>query len=121
MTGKVITCITCPLGCAILVRGEGDRIDHIEGNRCKRGEDYAKNEYRHPVRILTTTVKVENAQSSCPLAPVRSDKPIPKELLLQCMAEIQALSVAAPVAQYDVLIADILGTGANILATAAVQ
>ena len=115
MDERVITCITCPVGCDITVRGGDNRITAMEGNQCKRGEEYARAEFFHPARILTTSVKVEGA--SAPLVPVRSDKPIPKKLLFACMEEIKAVTVTAPVSRYDVIIADILGTGANICAT----
>jgi len=119
MTGKIITCITCPIGCAITVRGEGADIAHMEGSQCKRGEEYARNEFVHPVRILTTSVKVTGA--GCPLIPVRSDKPVPQELLMQCMDIIKTKAVRAPVGRYDVIIPNILGTGANIIATGEIK
>jgi CxxC motif-containing protein len=87
----------------------------MEGNECDRGKEYARNEYFHPKRILTTVVKVSGAD--VPLVPVRSDKPLPKELLLQCMDLLKAITLEAPVSRYDVIIKDILGTGANIRAT----
>ena len=119
MTEKIITCITCPIGCNIVVRGEGDKISHMEGNQCKRGEEYAKNEFIHPVRILTTTVRVTGAD--VPLVPVRTDRAVPKALLMQCMDKIKTVTAAAPVHLYDVIIPDILGTGANLVATGEVQ
>lgn len=115
MTEKKITCITCPLGCNIVVRGEKESIVYMKGNQCKRGEEYARNEFIHPVRILTTTVKVEGAD--CPLIAVRSDRPVPQGLLMQCMEEIKNVSMKAPVSRYDVIISNILGTNANIVAT----
>jgi len=87
----------------------------MEGNQCKRGEEYARNEFVYPVRIFTTTVKLEGADS--PLLPVRSDKPVPKELLTQCMDVIRTVRVQTSVSRYHVVIPDILGTGANIVAT----
>jgi len=119
MTEKIITCITCPIGCNIIVRGAGEEIFYMEGYQCKRGEEYARNEFVHPVRILTTTVKVEGAD--CPLIPVRSDKPVPQELLMQCMEKIKDVVVESPVFRYDVIIPDILGTGANIMSTGEVR
>lgn len=112
---KVITCITCPLGCDITVRGDGEKITHMEGSGCKRGEEYARNEFIHPLRLLTSVVRMEGADAL--LVPVRSDKPLPQELLLKCMDKIRDISVAAPVLRYDILIPDILGTGVNIVAT----
>ena len=115
MLEKVIPCITCPIGCAITVRGEGSEIVRMTGNQCKRGEEYARNEFIHPERILTTTVMLEGTDN--PLLPVRSDKPIPKELLIPCMQEIRNVRIAAPIPRYQTIIPDILGTGANIVAT----
>ena len=114
MNEKIITCITCPIGCRIFIRSEGETILQMEGNQCKRGAEYARIEYVHPVRVLTTTVRIK--ESDCPLLPVRSDKPIPKELLMQCMDEIKNVCVKAPIARYSVVIPNILDTGANIVA-----
>jgi CxxC motif-containing protein len=115
MAVKKITCITCPLGCEITVEGEGETIQSMTGQGCKRGEEYAKNEFIHPLRILTSTVKVTGA--SAPLAAVRSNKPMPKELLFRGMEEIRKIEARAPVKRGDVLISNILGTGVNIVAT----
>jgi CxxC motif-containing protein len=115
MTAKQITCITCPLGCVITVEGEGETIRSMTGQGCKRGEEYAKNEFTHPLRILTSTVKVNGA--TAPLAAVRTDKPMPKELLFRGMEAIRGIEAAAPVKRGDVLIANLLGTGVNIIAT----
>lgn len=115
MKEKSIICTVCPLGCNITVHGDEENIESVEGFTCKRGEEYAINEYSHPVRILTSSVRIEG--SSVPLVSVRSSKPIPKHLLLPCIEEIRKLTVQTPVHRYDVLIPDILGTGADIVAT----
>lgn len=115
MTEKKITCIICPIGCEITVKGDGNQITSIEGYACKRGETYAQNEYICPVRMLTSTIKVEGAD--VPLVAVRSDRPVPKDLLMQCMEEVKKAKVTAPVFRYDILIHDILGSGINIVAT----
>ena len=116
MQEKKIVCTVCPLGCVITVRGDGESIDSIEGYTCKRGETYAKEEFIHPARILTSTV-LATLDGREILIPVRSNRPIPKEKLLDCMAQIRQLRVYAPVHRYDVLLPDILGTGADIIAT----
>ena len=77
---KEIICTVCPRGCHIMVEGDGENIKSVEGYSCKRGMDYASSEYAHPVRILTTTVKMDGIESD--LLPVRSSKPIPKEMIL---------------------------------------
>ena len=112
---KEIICTVCPRGCRVMVEGEGENIVSVEGHSCKRGLEYASSEFAHPVRILTTTVKVEGVEND--LLPIRSDKPVPKEKLFDCMAVIRSLNVKRPVKQYDVLAADICGTGVNMVAT----
>ena len=65
--------------------------------------------------MLTSTVKVTG--SRLPVVPVKSAKPVPKELLLDCMQEINRVTVQAPVHIGDVVLANILNTGVDIVAT----
>ena len=115
---KEIICTVCPRGCHIQVEGEGDKILSVEGQGCKRGLEYASAEFAHPVRILTTIVKLEGQND---LLPVRSNKPVPKEKLFDCMDVIRATAVKAPVNRYDVVVADICGTGVDLVATKTVE
>lgn len=112
---KEIICTVCPRGCHVMVEGEGDKILSVEGHSCKRGHTYASAEFAHPVRILTTTVKMEGIQAD--LLPVRSNAPVPKEKLFDCMEVIRAAQVKLPVKRYDVVIPNICGTGVDIVAT----
>ena len=116
---KEIICTVCPMGCHILVEGEGEKIISVTGNTCKRGEVYASAEFCHPVRILTTTVKTDSEKT--PLVPVRSEKPLPKEKIMECMDVIRTQKVKTPVAVYDVIVENICDTGINIVATGAVS
>ena len=116
---KEIICTVCPRGCHIQVEGEGDKIVSVEGYGCKRGLEYGSTEFAHPVRILTTTVKLAGVQND--LLPVRSSKPLPKEKLFECMEIIRATAVKAPVKRYDVVISDICGCGVDIVATKTVE
>jgi len=111
---KDIICTICPIGCNISVEGEGEEITSIKGYSCNRGIEYGKNEFAHPVRILTTTVKVADSNM---LLPVRSSKPIPKELIMECMEEIKKIEVSAKVKRYEVIIPNICGSAADIVAT----
>lgn len=112
---KEIICTVCPMGCHIMVEGEGENVISISGNNCKRGEQYATTEFSHPVRILTTTIKTDSEKT--PLIPVRSEKPIPKEKIMDCMKAIRECKVSAPVNVYDVLLENVCDTGINIVAT----
>lgn len=112
---KEIICTVCPRGCHIMVEGDGEKISSMEGYTCQRGKGYASTEFAHPVRILTTTVKVARAGGT--LLPVRSSAPVPKEKLFDCMAVIRGTQVERPVKQYDVVVSNICGTGVDIVAS----
>lgn len=102
-----LTCIVCPVGCTLRVgQNEKGEVVSVAGNTCPRGETYAKNEVLHPVRTLTTTVRVPNAER---LLPVKTDRPIPKETLFAAMEKVNSLSVQAPVKIGDVLLDDLFG------------
>lgn len=116
---KEIICTVCPMGCIITVEGENEKINSIEGFTCQRGKNYAENEFVSPVRILTSTAKLSGAK--CPLVAVRSNAPVPKDKLFDCMAEIRKLTVTAPVSRGDVLIKDVCGTGVDIISSADVK
>ena len=98
-----------------MVTGDEKSVQSLDGYGWKRGMDYATSEFISAVRILTTTLKIEGNDTD--LLPVRSNKPISKELILKCMEVIKSTSVKLPVKQYDVMIADICGSGADIVAT----
>jgi CxxC motif-containing protein len=111
---KDIRCIICPTGCLVHVENiNGELI--IEGHSCKRGEEYAKEEFVSPKRILTTTMQVQNG--FLPLVPVRSDKPIPKEKLKETLKLIAETQTKAPIKMGDILLQDVLGLDINIIAS----
>lgn len=112
---KEIICTVCPRGCHINVEGESGVVNSVTGQGCKRGLQYATDEFIAPVRILTTLVKIEGKENE--LLPVRSNKPILKEKLFDCMAEIKKVTVSLPVNMHDVIIENVCGTGVNIVAT----
>ena len=53
MEKRELTCIGCPLGCAITVTLEGKDVKDIAGFTCKRGKEYARKEVTNPTRIVT--------------------------------------------------------------------
>ncbi len=112
---KNLTCVACPLGCPIEVEIENGEVVSVIGNTCKRGDAYACTEITNPVRSLTTSVKVEGGVH--PVVPVKSSGPIPKGKMFDCMKEINAATIKAPVKIGDVVIENILGLGVDIVAT----
>ena len=57
---KVVTCINCPMGCRVTVRFEDGEIVSVEGQTCKRGETYARQECVEPRRMVTAVLPVES-------------------------------------------------------------
>ena len=111
---KELTCIGCPMGCALRVEIRGDEI-LVSGNHCKRGEKYARSEITNPVRAVTSTVRISGG--NIPRLSVRTAQDVPKDKIFACMEEIQKLKVTAPVHIGDVLIENCAGTGVSIIAT----
>ena len=113
-TVRELTCITCPMGCSLRVTLEHGEFSKVEGNRCKRGAEYAYAEITHPVRTLTTTMAVKGHPEL--VIPVKSDRPIPKGSLFDAMKRINQEAAELPVHMGEVLISDLYG--ADIEATA---
>lgn len=118
MEKRLLTCIGCPLGCALSAVPKDDGTYEITGYTCKRGLEYAKKELTRPERTVTSTVRVSGGVA--PVVSVRTATDIPKDAIWQVMAAINAVTVPAPVAIGDVLVADIAGTGVALTATKAV-
>ena len=110
-----LVCVACPLGCPITVEYEGTEVFSVTGNTCKRGDAYARTEVVNPTRSLATSVKVNGGVH--PVVPVRSSQPVPKSMMFECMKVINAASVDVPVRIGQVIIPNILDTGADIIAT----
>ncbi len=112
---RELTCVACPLGCTVTVEYNDTEVLSVTGNTCKRGEAYAKTEITNPTRSLTSSVKVNGGIH--PVVPVKSSTPVPKTMLFECMEVINNTCVDAPVTLGQVIIENILDTGADIVAT----
>ena len=115
MAERELICISCPMGCRLTVKLEGNEVVSVTGNTCPRGEEYARKECTNPERILTSTVKNNGAVHR--VLPVITDREIPLGKLFEAMEAIRKVEVDAPVKEGDILIEDILGTGANVIAS----
>ena len=113
---KELICICCPKGCRLKVDTENKSV---QGNGCARGIEYGINEVTNPVRVITSTVKVENGELA--VVPVKTNNPIPKGLNFKCMEEINKTLIEAPVMIGDVIIRNVLGTGVDIVATRGIK
>lgn len=88
----------------------------VSGNRCIRGEQYVRREAVHPVRNVSSTVRLING--SVPVLPVRTEQPVPKEQIRAVMAEIRTAQMQAPVKRGQTVIENAAGTGVRIIAAA---
>ena len=112
-------CVTCPVGCALDTVVQGDQLIEVQGQACRRGVAFVQEELAAPRRMFTTTVRVRGGV--LPLAPVRSREPLPKGLLFQVAAELRRMVLQAPVREHQVVLADALHSGVDIIASRQVE
>ena len=110
-----LTCVLCPIGCELeLFKDPGPELQ-VLGNQCDKGVPFALEEVLHPKRNLATSVPIEGSASR--LVSVRLSGPVPRELIFPILAEIVKLRPKAPVRRGQVLVADVLGSGVDVIAT----
>lgn len=111
---RELTCIVCPRGCQLKVElDDAGAVLSVSGNLCKRGNVYAFDECTNPMRVVTSTVRCEDgAVVSC-----KTNTSIPKSLVFDAMKIINAARAKNDVKIGDVIVENILGTGADVVAT----
>ncbi len=112
---KDVICVICPNSCNIVVKQLKDGKLVMEGQGCKRGEQYASDEFLAPKRTLATTVRIRGA--FVPLLPVRSSVPVPREKLNEILDLLASIEVEAPFKCGDVVVKNVLELGSDIIAT----
>ncbi|MDR0388876.1 MAG: DUF1667 domain-containing protein [Spirochaetaceae bacterium] len=122
---KELTCIVCPIGCALQAEEGKDQTFTISGNRCPRGAAYAQEEIRSPRRVLTATCAIDDPAVNRPEAPigsarrlpVKSSQACPREKLDELLQAVYRIKAKLPVQSGDALIRNWNGTGIDIVAT----
>ena len=112
---RELVCIMCPNGCLMKIGYEGSELKTCTGNMCHKGLDYARNEITDPKRNFASLVKVIGGDM--PLVSVRLSAVIPKDRIFDVEKEIWKTEVKAPVHRGQCIIHDILGLGADVIAT----
>ncbi|MGB4338693.1 MAG: DUF1667 domain-containing protein [Bacillota bacterium] len=112
---RELTCIVCPVGCRLRAVLEDGQVVSVEGNTCKRGAQYALDELCAPKRTVTTTVRVVGG--FLPLVPVRTAAPVPKERIAEVLEAARQVCLEAPVESGQIVIADVAGTGVDLIAS----
>lgn len=105
-------CIECPRGCALSVEKEGDEV-RVFGNFCPKGKKYATDEVTVPKRIITSTVRAKDG-----MIPVKTDTSVKKAEMFNIMKKIRSVRVDKTLSIGDIVIENIDGEGANLIATA---
>lgn len=114
---REFVCIVCPKGCTMKIEEKDGEIS-VTGNSCKRGASFAVSEMTEPKRTVCTTVRT--VFKDAPVIPVRVSAEIPKDRIFDVMREINAVTLSSPVGRNDVIIKNVLGLGADVIATSGV-
>jgi CxxC motif-containing protein len=112
-------CIGCPLGCRLEVDEAGGEIVEVRGHSCKKGVAFAHQEHTDPKRFVTTTITLEGGR--WPRLPVKTAQAVPKGRVVDLCRALHALVLEAPIVLGDVVLADALGTGVDVVATRDVE
>lgn len=119
MERKELICIGCPLGCNLTVEMDGGQVVSVNGNTCKRGDDYARKELTDPRRIVTSTVPV--AGGNLPVVSVKTASDIPKGKIRECLCALKGVTITAPVQIGDVIVENVADTGVDVVATKSIS
>ncbi len=114
---RELVCIVCPKGCTMKIEEKDGEIS-VTGNSCKRGASFAVSEITEPKRTVCTTVRT--VFKDAPVIPVRVSAEIPKDRIFDVMREINAVTLSSPVGRNDVIIKNVLGLGADVIATSGI-
>ena len=105
---RTMTCIICPRGCTLTVTtGENPTVT---GNACPRGKAYGIAEVTHPMRTLTTTIRVRLEDGSLSRISVKSKGEIPKDEIRSLAEKIHHTIISAPVSVGDEVIPGVVAT-----------
>lgn len=116
---KEMICISCPIGCHMSAEFSNPEDIIVTGNKCKRGEMYAKEEVFSPKRVITAVVKCNSEK--IPYIPVKTNKSILKEHIKPLLRAIYDLEVKLPVKIGDKVIANFNNTGVDVVITRSIS
>lgn len=110
---KELICIVCPKGCHLKVDEQNDY--QVTGNGCPRGAAYGKKELTHPMRVITSSIKIKNGTQE--RVSVKTSSDIPKEMIWDIMHRLNEVEVMAPVHRGDIVEHNICNSGAELVIT----
>ena len=116
---KELICINCPMGCHLSVDDSDKSNIIVTGNTCPRGKTYGINEVLHPLRMVTSSVRVKNGINK--VVSIKTKEPIPKELVFEALNVLKDIECEAPVHIGDIIVKNVLNTNIDIIATSNVE
>ncbi len=112
---KKLICIECPIGCSLSVDIENCRVIKVDGDKCPKGKEHAVSEVENPMRVLTSTVLAVGLPFK--MIPVRTDRPIPKSMILEASREVKKIRIKKAPHVGEIIIPNFLNLGMNLVAT----
>lgn len=110
-----MVCITCPLGCRMELDIEDGALKAVRHNSCKRGIEYANQEFYDPRRMVTATASITGGLVD--RIPVRTSTPLPIKHIPSLLRNVYRLQLAAPLPIGSVVIKNIADTGIDVITT----
>ncbi len=120
---KELICITCPMGCHLTIDTDASGEMKVTGNRCVRGEQYAREEVLNPKRVVTFTCaallpdgRAPDVTSNLPRrVPVRTRTGFPKERIPELLKALRGISVRLPTERSAIVLPKALGTDVDVV------
>jgi CxxC motif-containing protein len=116
---REFVCIVCPVGCRLSVDFDEQGEVLVSGNKCPRGETYAREEVLAPKRTVTATCSVSGGRFR--RIPVKTDAALPVELIDDLLAELYELSLQPPLRCGHMIIENYRESGVNVVATRSIE
>lgn len=113
-----LVCINCPRGCKLDVENINGEIS-VTGNFCPRGKQYAINEMTNPLRTVTTTVAIKSIYYE--RLPVITSAQVPKGKIMDIVKSLKNIEVSAPIKMGDVIVKNVIGLDADIIASKTIE
>ena len=98
---------------------EDGELKAVQHNSCKRGIDYAKQEFYDPRRMVTTTAAVSGGVIK--RVPVRTSEPLPVTYIAALLEAIYTLRLQAPLSIGEPVITNFSETGVDVVTTRNLQ
>ncbi len=109
-------CIGCPLGCRLEVEDNGaGGVVEVRGWDCKKGRAYGEEEHTDPRRMVATSARIRGGAWG--RVPVKTTGSIPKAMVREVSRAVRGIEVEAPIKMGTVVLANVLGTGVDIVTT----